>query len=237
MSRRPINKGPMNRIEAFADHDAVADAASKALAVALREADRPSLVATGGTTPGPTYDRLAKAPLDWGRVTVTLTDERWVDASSSESNERLIREHLLVGPAAAAHFLPLKGAGASVNEDAAAADQALRRLEFFDAVLLGMGTDGHIGSLFPGSPGLAETLDPRGEAFCVGVAMSGEKPFLPRISLTLRAFLNSGLIVLLITGDEKRAVVERVAAEPAYAPPVAAILRQDETPVRILWAP
>jgi 6-phosphogluconolactonase len=100
-----------------------------------------------------------------------------------------------------------------------------------------MGTDGHIGSLFPGSPGLDEALDPRGEAFCVGIAMSGEKPFLPRISLTLRAFLNSGLIVLLITGEEKRAVVERVAADPAYAPPVAAILRQDETPVRILWSP
>jgi 6-phosphogluconolactonase len=227
----------MNRIEAFADHDAVADAASKALAGALREADRPSFVATGGTTPGPTYDRLAKAALGWSRATVTLTDERWVDAASPQSNERLIRERLLVGPAAAARFLPLRGDGASVDEDAAVADQALRRLEFFDAVLLGMGVDGHIGSLFPGSPGLAEALDPKGEAFCVGVAMSGEKPFTPRISLTVRAFLNCGLIVLLITGDEKRALVERVAAEPAYAPPVAAILRQEETPVRILWAP
>src|SRR5665213_2659326 len=110
----------MNRIEAFADHDAVADAASKAIAGALREADRPSFVATGGTTPGPTYDRLAKAALGWGRVTVTLTDERWVDAASPESNERLIRERLLVGPAASARFLPLKGDGASVTEDAAA---------------------------------------------------------------------------------------------------------------------
>jgi len=227
----------VNRIEAFADHDAMADAAAKVVAGALREAHRPSFVATGGTTPGPTYDRLSKAALDWGRVTITLTDERWVDAASPDSNERLIRERLLVGPAAAAHFLPLKANGASPSQDAATADQALRRLEFFDAVLLGMGTDGHIGSLFPGAPGLAEALDPRGEAFCVGVDMSGEKPFLPRISLTLRAFLNSGLIVLLITGEEKRGVVERVSADGAYAPPVAAVLRQDETPVRILWAP
>jgi 6-phosphogluconolactonase len=237
MNRGSLNKGGVIRIEAFADHDAVADAASKAIAAALREADRPSFVATGGTTPGPTYDRLAKAPLDWGRVTVTLTDERWVDAASPESNERLIRQHLLVGPAAAAHFLPLKGDGVSVNDDAAVADEALRRMEFFDAVLLGMGADGHIGSLFPDSAGLAQALDPRGEAFCVGVAMSGEKPFLPRISLTLRAFLNSGLVVLLITGNEKRGVVERVVADAAYSPPVASILRQQETPVRILWAP
>ena len=227
----------MIRIEAFADHDAVADAAAKALVGALRDADRPSLVATGGTTVGPTYDRVAKADLDWRRVTVTLSDERFVDPASEMSNERLVRERLLVGPAAAARFLPLRNGRASPAEDAAVADKALRALEFFDAVLLGMGKDGHIGSLFPGAPDLAEALDPGGEAFCVGVAMAGEEPLTPRISLTVRALLDCGLIVLLITGAEKRAVVERVAADPAYAPPVAAILRQDQTPVRILWAP
>jgi len=227
----------MIRIEAFVDRDAVADAAAKALVLALRDADRPSLVATGGTTPGPTYDRLAKADLDWGRLTVTLTDERFVDPSSPDSNERLIRQHLLVGPAAAARFLPLKNGRASPAEDAEVADKALRVLEFFDAVLLGMGKDGHVASLFPGAAGLAEALDPRGEAFCIGVAMAGEEPRVPRISLTLRALLDCGLIVLLTTGEEKRAVIERVAADATYAPPVAAILRQTETPVRILWAP
>ncbi len=227
----------MIRIEAFADHDAVADAAAKALLGALRDSDRPSLVATGGTTPGPTYDRLAKADLDWSRVTVTLTDERFVDPASAMSNEKLIRERLLVGRAAAARFLPLRNGRASPGEDAKVADRALRDLEFFDAVLLGMGEDGHIASLFPGAPGLAEALDPRGEAFCIGVALAGEAPRLPRISLTLRALLDCGLIVLLITGEEKRAVIERVAADATYAPPVAAILRQTETPVRTLWAP
>ncbi|MGI9170118.1 MAG: 6-phosphogluconolactonase, partial [Caulobacteraceae bacterium] len=118
----------MNRIEAFADLDAVADAAAKALAGALREADRPSLVATGGTTPGPTYDRLAKANLDWRRVTVTLSDERWVEADSPDSNEGLIREHLLVGPAAAARPLPLRSGHTTPEEEAAAADGALRAL-------------------------------------------------------------------------------------------------------------
>lgn len=227
----------MIRIEVFADRDVLADAASKAIAGALREADRPSFVATGGTTPGPTYDRLAKVNLDWRRMTVTLTDERFVDATSPMSNERLIREHLLVGPAAAARLLPLRSGHATPAEDAKAADMALRALEFFDAVLLGMGEDGHVASLFPGAPGLAAALDPAGDAFCVGVPMAGEEPRVPRISLTARALLDCGLIVLLITGAEKRAVIERVMAEPAYAPPVAAILRQDQTPVRVLWAP
>jgi 6-phosphogluconolactonase len=227
----------MIRIEAFADKEAVADAAAKALFGALRDSDRPSLVATGGTTPGPTYDRLAKADLDWRRVTVTLTDERFIDPTSPDSNERLIRERLLVGAAAGARFLPLRTGHPTVIEDAEVADKALRALEFFDAVLLGMGEDGHVASLFPGAPGLAEALDPAGEAFCVGVAMAGEKPLVPRISLTARALLDCGLVVLLTTGLEKRAVIERVAADPAFTPPVAAILRQTQTPVRILWAP
>ncbi len=227
----------MIRIEAFIDREAVADAAAKALASALRDADRPSLVATGGATPGPTYDRLSKVDLDWSRVTVTLTDERFVDPGSALSNERLIRERLLVGRAASARFLPLRNGRATPGDDAAVADEALRALEFFDVVLLGMGKDGHIGSLFPDAPEMAQGLDPRGEAFCLGVVMASEEPKTPRISLTLRAFLDSGLIVLLITGEEKRAIIERVGADPTYAPPVAAILRQDQTPVRVLWAP
>ena len=70
----------------------------------------------------------------------------------------------------------------------------------------------------------------------VGVAMSSEKPYVPRISLTARAILATGLIVVFITGAEKRTVIERIAAESAFAPPIATLLRQRETPVRVLWA-
>ena len=60
---------------------------------------------------------------------------------------------------------------------------------------------------------------------------------MPRISLTARALLESALIVVLVTGAEKRGVIERVLSDPAASPPVAAVLRQSRTPVRILWAP
>jgi 6-phosphogluconolactonase len=104
------------------------------------------------------------------------------------------------------------------------------------AVLLGMGADGHFNSLFPGDPDLAARLDPAGMRLVVGVAMSSVKPYVPRISLTARALLETGLIVVFITGDEKRTLLERVLADEAFTPPIATIVRQDQVAVRVLWA-
>jgi len=226
----------MINFDRFADHDALADAAASALAEALAVPGARSFAATGGTTPGPTYDRLARSPLAWERITVTLTDDRWVDPSAPESNEALVRSRLLTGPAARAAFLPLKGSRASPEADAAAADPMLRALTPFAAVLLGMGADGHIASMFPGAPGSAAALDPNGDRFCIGVDEASLDPRVPRISLTARALISSALIVVLITGEEKRAVVERIGADRSFNPPAATILRQTRTPVRVLWA-
>ena len=107
----------------------------------------------------------------------------------------------------------------------------------FAAVLLGMGPDGHVASLFPGAAGLSAALDPLQGPLCIGVDEAGLDPRVPRISLTARSLLNAALVIVLITGEEKRVVVERVGADTAFAPPVATILRQAKTPVRILWAP
>lgn len=227
----------MSEIEVCADQEALADAACAVVAGALSAPEATSFVATGGTTPGPTYDRLAVCDLDWARITVTLSDERWVDPASPDSNEGLVRRRLLAGPGAAARFLPLKGHGASPAEDAAAAESGLRSILPFAVVLLGMGEDGHIASLFPGAPNLTSALDPKGERLCIGVDEAGLDPWVPRISLTVAALLRSRLIVLLISGDAKHAVVERVRDEAAYDPPVASVLRQARTPLQILWAP
>ncbi len=226
----------MMTIETFASQSALADAAAGILAAALAASDARSFVATGGTTPGPTYDRLSLHDLGWDRITVTLSDERWVDPTAPESNEGLVRRRLLTHHAARAAFLPLKGRSASPQADAAAAQAGLRSLAPFAAVLLGMGPDGHIASLFPGAPGLAQALDPDGPSWCVGVGMAGLHPKVPRISLTARALLSSAIVVLLITGAEKRRVLDHVASDPAFSPPVATMLRQTRIPVRVLWA-
>ncbi len=225
-----------SRIEIFPDRDALAEAAARAIAEVLSEPGPHSFAATGGTTPGPAYERLARRDLDWTRITVVPTDERFVDPSSEESNEHLIRSRLLVGPAAAARFVPLKGKGATPADDAAAAEPAIRAALPFAVMLLGMGGDGHIGSLFPGDADLAAYLDPAGERLCVGVARSPDSPPVPRISLTLAAMLASRLILVMISGLEKRELMVRVLTDPTSSLPVAAVLRQDAVRVRILWA-
>lgn len=226
----------MNRLEVFDTRDAHADAAADAIAEALAELGRKSFLATGGSTPGPVYDRLSRMDLDWASCRIAPTDDRFVDPASPDSNEPLLRGRLLVDHAAAATFVPLKGSGATPDDDALAAESRLRAMLPTRAVLLGMGADGHVCSLFPDDPDLAARLDPAGERLVVGVAMSSEKPYVPRISLTARAILETGLIVVFITGDEKRAVVERVLGDPNFSPPIATILRQDRVTVRVLWA-
>jgi 6-phosphogluconolactonase len=195
------------------------------LSAGLDARGRASLVATGGRSPGPVYDRLSQAPLDWGHVAVTLSDERQVDADSPNSNARVLRERLLVGPAAAAQFLPLTDY----------AEGVLRKLLPFDAVMLGMGEDGHIASLIPGSPVMAHAMDPDGEALTAESPQGFGSPPVPRITLTLSALLQSRAIFLLIAGGAKRQVIER--AEAGEDLPVRAILNQDRVPVRTLWTP
>ena len=222
-------------IETYPGPDAAADAATEAIVRALAAPGPKKLVVTGGRTPGPVYDRLSGVELDWERVTVTLSDERFVPTDSPESNERLVRERLLRNAAAGAAFVPLKGPGPAPEDDAAAAEPRIRALTPFDAVLLGMGEDGHVGSLFPGAPGLAAALDPDGEHWITACAQAGLAPYVPRISLTVRALEDARLIVLFVSGRPKRDLLDRVKADPAFAPPVAALLRRATSAARIIW--
>jgi 6-phosphogluconolactonase len=224
-------------MDIFPDREALAAGAAAVLAGALAGDGPRSLVATGGGTPGGVYDRLSGLDLHWRGVTVTLSDERFVGPRAAESNERLVRERLLAGRAADAAFVPLKGEGATPEADAVAAEPALRALLPWSAVLLGMGEDGHFASLFPADPDLAARLDLAGERLCVGVDVAGLEPRVPRISLTLAVLVQTPVIVVLITGEAKRALIERVAADTGYAPPVAAVLRQTRAAVRVMWAP
>jgi 6-phosphogluconolactonase len=227
----------MTALEPFPTPAEMADAAADLLAGALTAPGARALAAAGGSTPGPVYDRLARRDLAWDRLTVTLTDERWVALDAEESNARLIRERLLVGGAARASFLPLTSEGVSPLAAAQTAEAGIREILPFAAVLLGMGADGHIASLFPGAPELDIGLDLDGPRLCVAVKDAGLAPFVPRISLTASALTRTGLLLLLVTGADKRALIERIGAEPGFAPPAATVLRQDRCPVRVLWAP
>ncbi|MFZ0268392.1 6-phosphogluconolactonase [Caulobacter sp.] len=224
-------------IEAFATREALYDAAASVVASALTEAvakrGQAGFAATGGSTPAPVYDRLATMTVPWNKIVVTLTDERFVPSSDSSSNEGLVRRHLLRGEAAEASFAPLYFDGLAQDQVAAKAEAGVAGALPFGVVLLGVGPDGHFASLFPGNPKLAEGLDPKSERTVIAVPPGQPAPDLPRISLTFQALIQSSLIVLLVTGEAKKALLEG-PVDPSL--PIAAILNQDRAPVRILWA-
>lgn len=195
------------------------------LAATLRTHGRASLVATGGRSPGPVFDRLARSDdVDWARVVVTLSDERCVEADDPASNAKAVRERLLIGRAAKAHLVPLW------PEPEAA---ALAALQPFDAVMLGMGEDGHIASLIPGDPGLEDGLTTADLLRRVPAGLG--KPPVARITLSLQALLNAQAIFLLIAGEAKRGVVERALAGDDL--PVGRLVSQSQARLRIFWTP
>jgi 6-phosphogluconolactonase len=223
-------------IERHIDARSAAHAAGAAIATALEEGvklrGRASFAGAGGRTPGETYAWLSTAELPWDKVTVTLTDERWVDPDSPQSNEALLRDTLLQEKGAAARLIPLWSAAPTPEAAARAAGPILAHELPFDVVLLGMGEDGHFASLFPGSPALVVGLDVTSKALLVAAPEGEPAPLQPRISLTLAALLQSRLILLLVTGEAKLKLLEA----PGNAP-IAALLKTPGAPVRILWAP
>ncbi|HYD99457.1 MAG TPA: 6-phosphogluconolactonase [Alphaproteobacteria bacterium] len=206
------------------------------VAEAVAQRGRAALVLSGGRTPEALFRRLAPEALPWAQVTATLADERWVPESSPDSNAALVRRTLMTGPAAALTFLPLYNGAATPEEGAPALSAELRATLPLplDLVLLGMGEDGHTASFFPGGDRLAEALAGEGPA-CPLRAPGAPQP---RITLTLPLLLNARRIVLLITGESKRRVLEAALGEgPVEDMPVRAVLRQDRVPVDIHWAP
>ncbi len=229
------------RFATFPDSAAWADACAtrltETLSAALADTGKAVFAGSGGTTPAPIYRRMAQADLDWSRVAVTLIDERYVPETSPESNAALLKRTLLTGPAAAARFVPLFHSAVTVDRAAALAAHALAAEGGkLDAVLLGMGEDGHICSMFPHSPTLKTLLSPGLKPTVLGVpaGRDGLAPSLQRLSINLPYLMGARRVVLALTGPAKRAVFEREAAGDPAIQPVAALLAA-KVPLEVLW--
>lgn len=207
------------------------------LAAAIGARGLASLVVSGGRSPVRMFEILRAQSLDWSRVCVALADERWVNPEDAASNEHLVRNVLLKDHAAAARFLGLKNRAPTPDLGAVSAWETFARVPRpFDAVVLGMGDDGHTASLFPRSPNLPSALNPAAAAGCIGMW----SPTAPqaRLSLNLTALLDSRRIVLLIIGESKRSTYAAACAPgPVEDMPVRAVLRQSRTPVDVMWSP
>lgn len=200
------------------------------LRVALGAEARALFVVPGGTTPGPVFDALCDADLDWARVDVLLSDERWRPEVHLRSNTRLIRERLLTGRAAAARYLPLYARAAEPEDVLAELEANIVPALPISVCLLGMGTDMHTASLLPGADRLEAALEANAP-----VLMALRVPGAQEARVTLSARVLDGAIAkhIVITGARKRAAIERARHLRPIEAPVAAVL----SGARVHWAP
>jgi 6-phosphogluconolactonase len=236
-----VTPGDSPRIEVHESSEALATAVAGELLARLADAQsaghEPQIALTGGTIAEAVHQELARLSdstdspeVDWTRVVVWWGDERFVEPASDDRNERQAREAFLdqvgVDPAKV-HPMPSTETAADVDEGARAYGEELRTYGAgeFDVVMLGIGPDGHIASLFPGFPQL--DVD---DQIAVGVTGS-PKPPPERISLTFSALNRAASVWFLVSGDEKAPAVARALAEgtDVHDCPAAGVQGSEET--------
>lgn len=194
-----------------------------------------TLAVSGGSTPKPLFALLASKAFDWSDVIVTLVDERWVDAQHADSNEKLVKENLLVEKAAAAKFVALT---ADCDTPCEAEQEISQRIDEiadeFDVLILGMGEDGHTASLFPCSEQIDAGLNLERELSAIGTQPT-TAPHL-RMSMSLAKIIKAKNIYLHLVGEKKLTVLEDALANyDAKQKPIKAVC--EDAQVSLMWAP
>lgn len=209
----------------YADDEMLAmglvDVLSTDLRKALRNRDRVLFVVPGGTTPGPIFDGLCALDLDWDRVDILLSDERWRPEVHVRSNTRLLRERLLRDRAAAARYLPLYARSDEPEAVLAELETNIAPALPIDVCLLGMGTDMHTASLFPGADRLSDAM---AEDAPILVPMRAPGLEEPRVTLSARVLAGALCTHVVITGAQKRAAFDRAQHMRPLEAPIAAVL-------------
>ncbi|TPW30793.1 6-phosphogluconolactonase [Martelella alba] len=215
---------------------ALANAVAAKLELAIAAKGTAFIAVSGGSTPKMFFQTLANAPIDWPKVTITLVDERFVPEDSPRSNHRLLTDNLLTGPAAKARILPLYQPVDTAEQAAEIVTGKAAELAPFDVVILGMGTDGHTASFFPGGDTLARALDKNTPPGVMALHADGAGE--ARMTFTFSSLENAGLLVLHIEGQEKMDVLNKALdGQDETEMPIRAVLMRASSPVEIYWAP
>lgn len=218
-----------------------AELAALHLSRAIAKEGRASFMVSGGTSPARMLSLLSEESLDWDSVTVGLVDERWVSPDDPGSNEKGIRDKLLKGPAAAAHFIPMKTSAA--NPASAVGDRVAvyaPHLAPASCVLLGIGSDAHTASWYSGAIGIEQAMYPADGALIAAVDAANSPvagDFHLRMTLTAEAICNAESAILLMFGDDKRSALEQSLNGDEKQYPVRRAINCLGSRLSIIWAP
>ena len=190
---------------------AAADWLARALRDAIARRGSAVFMGSGGTTPGPIYETLSHADLDWDNVHVGLCDERWVDDTHPASNGAMLERTLLQNQAAIASYIPMKIDGDDPFKAVEVVNELYQDAGLTDVMLLGMGPDAHTLSWFAGGEGYEDAINADSTSVVAAVkAIESEVtgPNLLRMTLTQPCVAYARNVLLLITGAKKREVFE-----------------------------
>lgn len=191
-----------------------------------------SIALSGGSTPKELFKLLSQEELDWEKIIVTLVDERWVKNDSPLSNEKFLKENLLINNASKANFKSMVPESFDIDVAVNEYDTFLSNLSSpFDIVILGMGSDGHTASWFPDAIEIDKALDPNGPKVLITTPKSQPTQ---RITLGIPMVINARNIFLHITGEEKKDVLFNVSNTDDL--PIHKTFKQANKPIDIFWA-
>jgi 6-phosphogluconolactonase len=193
------------------------------------------LALAGGNTPKGFYKKLSRVSLDWEKIAVTLTDERWVNVNDDASNERMLKQTLFQNKAKIAQFLGLKTPEQSPELGQPHTTSLLSdHFPQLDYVVLGMGEDGHFASIFPEMNNTRALLELEQTEKCLPALPEGQPA---RMSLTLSYLLTAQHIFLLVTGKAKKNIINQQLKPDALPTlPIHWLLQQTHCPVTIYWS-
>ncbi len=206
------------------------------LRLAINKNGHASMAVSGGSTPKDFFKRLSTRKLPWNKVTITLTDERWIQTDNKESNTYLVRKYLLQNEARHANYFGLKNTETLSQTALDNLNIAVKKkLLPLDVLILGMGEDGHTASLFPCSDQIRQGLQQPNDKSLIKVTPESAKH--QRISFTFDALSKSHSIFLHIYGSQKKQVYEQALnSDNSIQIPVSAFLKNQNNPVQVFWA-
>jgi len=204
------------------------------LTEAIRKRGRASMAVSGGRTPIAIFKEFSLLSIDWTKIDLTLVDDRWVDTKNADSNELLVRTHLIKNKAAQVNFIPLKNDAKTAKEGQIYSEEMLRKITLpFDVVILGMGSDGHTASLFPCADELPEAMDLNNSNYLISTSPK-TAPY-QRLSLTARLIFDSKNIFLHLNGSSKLLTLESAMEyKDLNKMPIYAFLKNG---LSIYWSP